>query len=257
MTEKRFAAPRLIPFLCLSLLPLFMTALGATQLFKAGQLNTAFAVTATVMPLCYILLLGLVMFSMKMRSSLKVTLGIVLSVVFALSYLLFISASENRTLLHYGADELTEPYAAAKEERPLLPDLTEIGTPEAMDYYDYESTLSLFQNESDTLICRYSPEEYEKEKAALEKRFVFQNRSMTANGYTCPPSVTLDGYVFRVLSFEGEYAYQNTYPNRMTFIATNDETHEIVYLSFCDDDLDYITDLSDFIRDDCGWKHIR
>lgn len=126
-----------------------------------------------------------------------------------------------------------------------------------MDYYDYECTLSLFQSESDTLICRYGPEEYEKEKAALEERYVFQNKAMTAGGYTCQPSTTLDGYVFRALSFEGEYAGQNGYPYRMTFIATNDATHEIVYLSFCDDDLDYIEDLTEFIRNDCGWKHIR
>lgn len=43
----------------------------------------------------------------------------------------------------------------------------------------------------------------------------------------------------------------------MYLIATNDATREIVYLFFFDDDLDYIEDLDEFIRNDCGWKHIR
>jgi hypothetical protein len=47
------------------------------------------------------------------------------------------------------------------------------------------------------------------------------------------------------------------YPKRLMFVATNDETNEIVYLSFYDDDLDYIVSLGDFLIDDCGWKHIR
>ena len=75
---------------------------------------------------------------------------------------------------------------------------------------------------------------------------------MSAHGFDCDPTVELDGYFFRTLSIE-----EFNYPKRLMFVATNDETNEIVYLSFYDDDLDYIVSLGDFLSDDCGWKHIR
>jgi len=35
------------------------------------------------------------------------------------------------------------------------------------------------------------------------------------------------------------------------------KTYYIIYISFYDDDIDYLTSLSEFINDDCGWKYIR
>jgi hypothetical protein len=75
---------------------------------------------------------------------------------------------------------------------------------------------------------------------------------MPASGYECEPVVELDGYTFRTLSLE-----DFNYPKRLMFVATNDDTKQIVYLSFYDDDLDYIVSLEEFLMDDCGWKHIR
>ena len=64
----------------------------------------------------------------------------------------------------------------------------------------------------------------------------------------------VDGYSFRVLS-SGEY--EMDYPKEVVLIATNDETKEIAYLSYDDQDIDYIDSLDEFILDDCGWEHIR
>ena len=64
----------------------------------------------------------------------------------------------------------------------------------------------------------------------------------------------IDGYSFRMLSTD---EYDMNYPKDVALIATNDETKEIVYLSFHDQDIDYIDSMDKFILDDCGWKHIR
>ena len=65
-----------------------------------------------------------------------------------------------------------------------------------------------------------------------------------------------DSVTHGALSVEDE-RYGYSYPKKMGFVGTNDQTCEIVYLSFADDDLDYIESLSDFISNSCGFKHIR
>ena len=47
------------------------------------------------------------------------------------------------------------------------------------------------------------------------------------------------------------------YPKSMVLIGTNDETHEIVWSYYDDDDLDWIPDPQEFLLEDCGWKYIR
>lgn len=257
MTEKRFAPSRLIPFLCASVIPLLIAIDGVKLRAEGGILSPAFFAFHLVIPLCYILLFGLLMFAVKMERSVRVTLAITLSAWFVILFLGFTFFGEHRIIRQYGADELEEPYAAIREEYPLLPDLAEIGDPEDLTYYDYESSLLIFVDESDSLICRYSPEEYEREKAALAERYVFQTETMVICDHTCAPTAELDGYEFRVLSIEGVYEGEVYYPKCLYLIATNDETREIVYLNYYCVDLDYIEDLSEFIRNDCGWKHIR
>lgn len=86
---------------------------------------------------------------------------------------------------------------------------------------------------------------------------MFQTQPMVIRDHTCAPTAELDGYEFRVLSIERAYEGEFFYPKCLYLVATNDETCEIVYLNYYDGDLDCIEDLSDFICDDCGWKHIR
>ena len=77
---------------------------------------------------------------------------------------------------------------------------------------------------------------------------------MNARGYACEPTAEINGYLFRALSID---EYELNYPKNMVLIATNADENEIVYMNFCDDDLDYIEVLDEFINDECGWKHIR
>ena len=110
---------------------------------------------------------------------------------------------------------------------------------------------------SDYLFCQYTPEEYALQKQQLDQTYRFREENITIDGYEFQPFVEMDGYHFRVLADDGEYDPYITYPKYMVLIGCSDEAHEIVYLSFFDTDLDYITSLPDFLNGECGWKHIR
>ena len=57
-------------------------------------------------------------------------------------------------------------------------------------------------------------------------------------------------------SVENIYKYLE-FPKRMVFIATNDDTKQIVYMFYEDPDIDYISEpLDKHIKSDCGWKYI-
>ncbi|MBQ4120656.1 MAG: hypothetical protein IJD35_01440, partial [Clostridia bacterium] len=62
-------------------------------------------------------------------------------------------------------------------------------------------------------------------------------------------------YSFRTLDVN-EYGSEIQYPQRMVFIATNDQSNSIAYTAFYNNDLDYIESLEAFLLRDCGWKHI-
>lgn len=125
-----------------------------------------------------------------------------------------------------------------------------------MEYYYYEGNGSIFTWTSDVLICGYSDKTYQEHLSWLEDHYVIQQEQVSAHEYILEPRVSVDGYDFRMLSFE-ETEYQLDYPKYMVFIATNDETQEIVWLYYEDPDIDYIRSLEEHILNDCGWKHIR
>lgn len=70
------------------------------------------------------------MFSMKMERSVRVTLAVTLSVYFVISFMGFTLFGEHHIIKQYSADELGGPYAAIREEYPLLSALDEVGDPE-------------------------------------------------------------------------------------------------------------------------------
>ena len=258
MTEKRFALSRLIPFLCLLLLPLGAIALGVMLLTVNTLFNTAFTVTFIVLPACFVFLSALIWFSKKGKMWLRVLFSVLLSVSFLLSVLFSLAVGMHEELNCYEGDDMIAPYAEMQRQNDFMPPLTEVGTPESMAYYDYYSQqMAFFRCEVDILICEYSEETYQSEKTRIETVYTFQADPLKACGYTCDATAQLDGYTFHVIAYEEGGSWDEYYPKSMELIATNDETREIVYLSFYDDDLDYIQDLSEFIRNDCGWKHIR
>lgn len=119
------------------------------------------------------------------------------------------------------------------------------------------SEFLIFTNEVDALICQYASAEYEIQKELLEETYTFQTAPMMECGYFCNPTAKIGDYQFRALAIDGTYSNAIHYPKCMNFVALNDKTQEIVYLSAYDDDLDFIQSLEEFLKVNCGWNHIR
>ncbi len=242
---------RIVPFVISSLLPLAVILIGILQLFSGEIFTLCFAINYVIIPICLILLMLIVNFS-KSRMWIKIVLNITITIIFAIIFLVIFSLGHFERLVYYKNTDVAENYNDISDNMPTL---SEIGQPENIEYYDYFSIgMIFFDIYSDTLICEYSEADYINQKNQLEEKYIFQTYPMTADEYSCPPEIEIDGYTFRALSIE---EYEMYYPKGITFIATNDQTNEIVYLSFYDDDLDYIVSLEDFIYNECGWKHIR
>ena len=151
--------------------------------------------------------------------------------------------------------EIGAKYEAVLANFDQMPSLDAIGTPEALEHCRFDMDSFLYVVDSDALICRYDGSGYAEQKALLEERYRFQAESIRGRYDNCDVSAEIDGYVFRLLSLD---AYEDLdYPKRLMLIATNDETREIVYLSYYDNELDHIGSLERFIRKDCGWEHMR
>lgn len=236
------------------LLPVLAVSLGCSLLFFGTIFNIAFAVTFLLIPVISIALLALILFSKKKAFS-KVVRIIFVLVVFAVSFLLsrMVGTFE---IMHEQNTEIEKSYTEVCEDFAPMPTLEELGHYTRVEHYDYVSTtFGIFTSEADTLIVHYDSADYQEQKAFLDNKYAFQKEDMTALEYACVPSATINGYSFRVLDID-EYGSEIQYPKQMVFIATNDQSHSIAYTAFCDDDLDYIESLEDFLLNVCGWKHI-
>ena len=139
----------------------------------------------------------------------------------------------------------------------LMPEAADLGAPEKIEYhYFYNQWVTFFDSDCYTLICTYSSEDYAAMTAELENRYTYHTELLDAGETELEPLYILDGYAFRFLEMDTE-TYNLWYPKYMILIGTNDETHEIVWSYYDDDDLDWIDEPRDFLLDDCGWKFIR
>ena len=159
-------------------------------------------------------------------------------------------------LEHYEQTEVAAQYTEVQGEIDAMPGLDEIGTPLKTDYFVFQREEYIFGWHTYTLVCTYDSSEYEQQKAMLDQTYVFQTENMVAFDYACTPYAEIDGYEFRVLSVDYVYKYLD-FPKYMVFIATNDDTKQIVYMFYEDPDVDYISEpLDEHIKSDCGWKYI-
>lgn len=139
----------------------------------------------------------------------------------------------------------------------LMPDSADLGTPDQIEYhYFYNQIATFFDSDCYTLICTYSPADYAALTAELDTRYTFHTAPLDAGDTDLPPLYELDGCEFRFLEMDTD-TYHLSYPKYMILVGTNDETHEIVWSYYEDDDLDYIPDPERFLLEDCGWKYIR
>lgn len=257
--KKRFAftGKRLAGFLCCALLPAAAMALGVYFLTTGVVFTLAFAVVYILLPLGTAALLACCIFS-NSKIWRKVVLSTVILILFVLVFPQGVSLGGYVRVGHFDGEEAVGQYASVKEEHALMPSLSEVGQPTEIECHKVRSFQFIFSWDTDYLICRYTPEEYETEKSRLDDIYIFQEKAIIDSDACCEPSAELEGYVFRMLSTEGEYERREIdYPKRIMLVACSDEAKEIVYVAYEDVDLDYISSLPDHITDDCGWKYIR
>jgi len=249
--RERITKPRVIALVISCVLPLLSAVLSVFPLF-AGFRWLGFALPVMLaIPVITVVLLFAVILS-KGSPVAKTVLTVIILIAFVFSFMFAYLFGTSEQVLRYEGEEARQRFAEEVHWK-TLPGLEEVGEPEEIVYVDFwRADTALFTIETDVLICRYSQTEYEEQKALLEETYVFQKEPLVAHGYTCDPVVELNGYLFRVLKIKDA----DDYPKQMEFIAVNDETREVVYLSAHDDDLDYIKSLEDYLREDCGWRHI-
>ena len=249
--KERITKLRVISVILLSLYPLAMLVLGIWAMFSTTGFNFSFVLAYLLFPIGAILSVFLLTFS-NFKLSEKILSVISVLVIFAIAFCIASLLSTIEKFEHYENDDVETHYVNLSS----LSDFLDVGSPAKKDLYLYSCEYFIFFNSSDILICQYDDVEYQNQKNMIEETYVFQKDSITNDEYSYEPTAEIDGYSFRMLSIEGEYEKQIDYPKQMILIATNDETREIVYIAFVDRDLDYITSLTDFVYDNCGWKHM-
>lgn len=236
------------------LVPLAGIGLGVILLIANTLWNWAFILTYVVLPFAAIAgLVGIHLFVKKLGSRIAGT--VLLLLAFLLCSLFGNMIGKFEMLDRYEGTQLASHYRAVTDEFERMPALDQIGEPENIIYYDYfSSQAGIFTCDADALICRYDREGYELQKETIAHSYRFQEDRIEYWYNNCDPSAELDGWRFHLLA-EDETGID--YPKRLIFIGFHEQEQQIVYLSFYDDDLDYISDLEAFLLDDCGWKHMQ
>ncbi|MBQ8057684.1 MAG: hypothetical protein IJ275_05050 [Ruminococcus sp.] len=254
-SKKRFSKSQIISFILLSLLPAVLIVMTQIKLLFGNLLfNLTVALTYYIIPAVIILLFALVCFLVKKRF-LKILLSVLIFALFISSFLVAGIFGIFEELDVHKNEKVQSHYSANVE---CMPSLSELSQTESIEYYDYHSSMlaGFVTCDCDTLICQYSEDEYLLQKELLDENYVFQKEPLIAmpDEPKCEPVIEVDGYTFRALSVDG---YSLIYPKEVIFIATNDKKNEILYMYFCDIELDYIESMEEFILNDCGFKHIR
>ena len=250
MKRLVFTKNRLIGFCICVLMPMAAMALGVLFLVKDVVLNVGVSVVYFLIPSLVAGLLAWCVFSNSKTWKKYVLSGIIL-VLFLITFFFSSISVGLKQLKRYEGNEAVQQYYSSVSERELMPDLSELGNPAKIEYYNLFSSFLIFSCETDGLICNYNQEDYVLQKARLDTAYKFQTEK-TEDGFV--PMVEIDGYQFQMLSID---EYNLYYPMEVVLIGYSDDTNEIVYLRFFDIDLDYITSLYDFITEECGWKYIR
>lgn len=248
--KERMTVGRIVAFCICCLLPFALIVFGLIGIFGSIIVNFSYVLCMLLLPLACMSGLFFLIFS-KASAGFKIIVAVIILIAFVWLFCQLFIFLGYESLRSYEGSELSEPYTKHVQEFAPMPELSQVGNAECMAYYDYFSVECLiFTCDADYLICRYTDSEYQTRKGLLDEQYVFQKEKLSACGYCVEPEVMIDGYVFRLVA-------DHDYPKKLMFVATNDDTDEIIYMSFYDDDLDYIESLDEFILKDCGWQRVR
>ena len=248
---------RVVALVAVFILPFLGVLSGIYLLFTDVIITWSFAILFFILPL-FTITGNVLIIRRNRRPVLRTVLCVIVLILFLISSIFLALLGHFSTLLSLTDDEALAQYSDIADDLSGLPAVSELGTPEKMEYYHFFNIgFAFFDSDCDILFCKYSHADYQAEKANLDNLYTFEQNPICAHGHSIDPIVTVDAYTFRFLSFSSEEYQYLYYPKYMVLIATNDETNEIVYLSYNDDDLDYITSIEEQIRNDFGWKYIR
>ena len=254
--KRRMTFLQKVGFIVAALLPTVFLVLCLLLPLGGAVLTLSYVVTCLLLPALCILLLWRTIGG-KAKNGTKWFLSIL---ILGLSFCLFCFFSfwgHFSIYDHAKGDQAVTMYENDIGHYNLMPEITDLGSPESIEYhYFYNQIATFFDSDCYTLICAYTPEDYAAMTEALDARCTFHTEPLDAGEGELPPLYELDGYRFRFLEMDTE-TYDLLYPHSIILIGTNDETREIVWSYYSDDDLDYIPDPEAFLLDDCGWKFIR
>lgn len=209
-------------------------------------INISFVLTFFALPFIGLFLIFRLIFSEKKIIS-KIVLSVITAVVSISLIFGFFMVGCFEELTSYKNEKVEAPYS--KITNDSMPELNELGNPVNIELFKYYSSFAVFHYDTDILICKYNEDEYSLQKELLDEKYIFLKEY---DGNT-EVSSNIGDYYFRLLS-----AVASDFPEEVVLVATNDEKNEVVYIS-CDNGYLNYSDkqLTEFIENDCGWKHIR
>jgi len=234
---------RLISLFVFNIFPLYLIIKGIFRLFNGYIINIPFMAFHFIAPVVFIVCSFLAI-RLKSAIGIKIVICSLLAILLLLNTLFF-SLLTFKQLDSYYDSSAVEHYSEIHFKEMVIPSVSQLRNFEKIEYHYYESENFFSDAGTHILILQYDEKSYFSEKEAVNYQYYYDTK--TAN-------VLIDNFEFNMLSDE---AYSIFYPKDVAFIATNDATHEIAYLRFFDVELDYISDMSNFILNECGWKYIR
>lgn len=239
------------------LIPLLWLLMSLILLISGvSVLTLSFAVTYLALPALCLLGLWLTIRS-GWKSGVKWVLSFLILVITVLLTMLGMFSGHFSIYDHAEGEDAISMYEEdIGSSNDLMPETADLGEPEHIEYHYFYNQIAIFDSDCYTLICTYTPDNYAAMSAQLDTRYTFHTAPLLAGDAEIPPLYTLDGYEFLFLEM-GTDTYPLTFPHYMILVGTNDETYEIVWSYYDDDDLDYIPAPVEFLLEDCGWKFIR
>ena len=254
--KQKMTGRQKVGFCAAALLPTIWLLLGLLMVLGGSVFTLSFILAHLLVPVLTIALLYRAIRRNEYASDRVVFSILILAGAFILA--IFLMTGGHFSIYdHADGESALEMYESDIGHYDLMPEATDLGNPEQIEYhYFFNQIATFFDSDCYTLICTYSPDDYATMTAELEDRYTFHTEPLDAGETDLPPLYTLDGYEFRFLEMHTA-TYHLMYPKTMILIGTNDETYEIVWSCYDDDDLDYIPDPERFLLEDCGWKYIR
>lgn len=234
---------KLILLILIDIFPLYLIIKGVFRLFGGYIINIPFMAFHFIAPIIFIVCSFLTI-RLKSAIGIKIVLCSLLAILLILNTLFF-SLLTFKQLDSYYESSAVKHYSEIYHKAMVIPNVNQLSDYKSIEYHYFEAENFFSDAGTHILVLKYNEESYFLEKEAVKSQYNYDPDT---------PNILIDNYEFHMLSDE---AYSIFYPQDVAFIATNDTTYEIAYLRFFDVELDYISDMREFILKECGWKYIR